>query len=147
MWTAITPQDVRFSLSRFEREAYQTLATDDDEQVIAEAIAAVVPGLQGYIADNPQNSIPQDITLLPERVHKAAVHLIRVELLTRLDLEVSEDRRKAADEALRLFIRIADGKSHVEQPQGATAPGSPTQTIDVINSKRRLATRENLKGL
>ncbi|MEX5523396.1 hypothetical protein, partial [Bacillus cereus] len=84
---------------------------------------------------------------LPERCLRPALHLIRKDLLTRLDLEVSEDRRKDASEALRYFERVADGKVSIEQPTGATDSSGPGQTVTLLSNHERQATRDKLSGL
>jgi hypothetical protein len=84
---------------------------------------------------------------LPERVLRPALHLIRKDLLTRLDLEVSEDRRKDAAEAIRFFERVADGKVTIEQPTGEIDTSGPVQAITLLSDHERQATRQNLSGL
>lgn len=72
---------------------------------------------------------------------------MRKDLLTRLDLEVSEDRRKDASEALRFFERVADGKVAIEQPTGAIDTSGPVQAIALLSNHERQATRQNLRRL
>ena len=84
---------------------------------------------------------------LPERCHLSALHLIRAELLTRLDLEVSEARAKAAANALRFFERVSDGKVQIEQPEGETDDSGVNQEIEASTPKKRLFTRNTQKGL
>ena len=121
-------------------------ATGSGQDVLADVLTQVVNHCRGYIADNSANALAEGITL-PERCLRPALHLIRKDLLTRLDLEVSEDRRKDAAEALRFFERVADGKVAIEQPTGAIDNSSPSPAISLLSNNERQATRQNLSGL
>lgn len=146
MWRELTEADVLGVLNATETSVYQTAVAGETQDVLADIIGQVVNHARGYIADNPANKLAEGVTL-PERVIRPALHLIRKDLLTRLDLEVSEDRRKDAAEAIRFFERVADGKVQVELPTGATDDSGPQQTIEVVSNHERQATRENLSGL
>lgn len=146
MWRELTEADVLGVLNALETAAYQGAAAGDGQDVLADAITAVVNQCRGYLGDNPANQLAEGVTL-PERVHLSALHIIRVELLTRLDIEVSKDRENARRDAIRFFERAADGKVQVEQPTGATDDSGPVQTIETISTHERQVTRETMKGL
>jgi hypothetical protein len=146
MWRQITEDDVLGVLNATELSVYQTAVAGAGQDVLADIILQVVEHCRGYIADNKENTLAEGTTL-PLRVMRPALHLIRKDLLTRLDLEVSEDRRRDATEANRFFERVADGKVSVEQPTGAIDASGPSQTIETISTNERQATREKLSGL
>ena len=146
MWRELTETDVLGVLNATESASYQSAAAGDGQDVLADIIGQVVNHCRSYIADNPANKLAEGVTL-PERVIRPALHLIRRDLLTRLDLEVSQDRRKDASEALRFFERVADGKVQVELPTGATDDSGPQQVIETLSNNERQATRQNLSGL
>ena len=146
MWRELTEADVLGVLNASETAAYQRAAAGDGQDVLADILGQVVNHCRGYIADNLENKLAEGITL-PERTIRPALHLIRKDLLTRLDLEVSEDRRKDAAEAIRFFERVADGKVQVELPTGTTDDSGPTHSIEVVSTNERQATRETLSGL
>jgi hypothetical protein len=146
MWRELTESDVLGVLNATETSVYQTAVAGETQDVLADIIGQVVQHCRGYIADNPANQLAAGVTL-PERAIRPALHLIRKDLLTRLDLEVSEDRRKDASEALRFFERVADGKVQVELPDGATDDSGPVQTIETLSTNERQATRDKLSGL
>lgn len=146
MWRELTEADVFGVLSEPEAAAYQSSAIGAGQDVLADILGQVVNHCRGYIADNSANALAEGITL-PERCLRPALHLIRKDLLTRLDLEVSEDRRKDAAEALRFFERVADGKVAIEQPTGAIDNSSPSPAISLLSNNERQATRQNLSGL
>jgi hypothetical protein len=146
MWRELTEDDVLGVLSAPEAAGYQAAAAGSGQDVLTDVMIQVVNHCRGYIADNPSNKLAEGVTL-PERVIRPALHLIRKDLLTRIDMEVSEDRRKDAAEALRFFERVADGKVQVEQPTGTTDDSGPVQTMETISTNERQATREKLSGL
>ena len=129
-----------------EKTAYEIAAIAPGQDVMAQAISLVVDQCRGYIADSPANQLAAGNTL-PKRCHLAALHLIRVELLTRLDVEVSRDRDTARREALRFFERVADGKVSLEQPEGTVEASGVSQMLTLLSNHERQATRQNLSGL
>lgn len=146
MWRELTESDVVGVLNELERAGYQAAAIAPGQDPMADSIVLVTNHCRGYIADNLENRLAEGVTL-PPRVHLSALHLIRIELLTRLDMEVSKDRADAGKAATRFFERVADGKYKVEQPTGATDDSGSVQTITLLSTHERQATRENLKGL
>lgn len=146
MWRELTEADVLGVLNATETSVYQTVVAGIGQDVLADIIGQVVNHCRGYIADNPANKLAEGVTL-PDRCIRPALHLIRKDLMTRIDIEISEDRRKDATEALRFFERVADGKIAIEQPTGATDDSGTTQTMEVISNNERQATRQKLSGL
>jgi hypothetical protein len=146
MWRELTEADVQGIMAEPELAAYQAAAIATEQDPMADAISAVVNQCRGYIADNPSNQLAEGTTL-PERVHLSALHIIRVELLTRLDLEVSEDRRRAKADAIRFFERVADGRVAIEAPAGATEDSGSGPRMETLNSRERVADRSKLSGL
>ena len=146
MWKTPTEADLLGVLNAAETSAYQAAAAADGQDVLADALTAVVNQCRGYIADNAANKLAEGLTL-PERVMLSAMHILRVEMLTRLDIEVSKDRMEAKRDAIRFFERVSDGKVSIEQPTGEIDASGPVQTVEVISQNERQATRENLSGL
>ena len=147
MWRELTEADVLGVLNSPETSAYQVAAIGDGQTVLADAITAVVNQCRGYIADHASNTLAEGATL-PERAVLPALHILRVELLTRLDLEVSKDRADSKREAIRFFERVADGKVAIEQPTGAvTEESSGATRTETLSSRERVATRDAMKGL
>jgi hypothetical protein len=146
MWRALTEADVQGVLNEPETTAYQVAAAAGGQDVLADAITAVVNQCRGYIGDHPGNALAAGLTL-PERVHLSALHMIRVEMLTRLDIEVSKDRADAKREAIRFFERVADGKVAIESPTGAIEQSGGTPNCETLVRRDRISTREKMKGL
>jgi len=146
MWRTLTEADVQGVLNAPEASAYQLAAIGDGQDVLTDAITTVVNQCRGYIADHPGNELAEGLTL-PERVHLSALHIIRVELLTRLDMEVSRDRMSAKQDAIRFFERVADGRVAIEAPDGATEDSGSGSKMETLNSRERISTRQKLSGL
>ena len=146
MWRELTETDVLGVLNAAEHAGYQAAALADGQNPMQDAITAVTNQCRGYIADNSENRLAEGLTL-PERVHLSALHIIRIELLTRLDIEASKDRVEARRDAIRFFERVSDGKVKIEQPTGATDDSGAVQTIKVLSNHERQATRDTLSGL
>jgi phage gp36-like protein len=146
MWRELTEADVQGVLNEPETTAYQSAALGGGQDALADALTTVVNQCRGYIGDNPANQLAEGLTL-PERVHLSALHLIRVELLTRLDLEVSEDRRSAKRDAIRFFERVSDGRVAIESPTGATEESGAAPQVETLSSRDRIAGRNQLSGL
>lgn len=145
-WRPLTESDVLGVLNALETAAYQSAAIGVGQVVLTDVIGQVVNHCRGYIADNAANALAAGVTL-PERCLRPALHLIRKDLLTRLDIEVSKDRSDDAREAIRFFERVAEGKVQIEQPEGAIDTSSPGPNITVLSNHERQATRQNLAGL
>jgi hypothetical protein len=146
MWRELTEDDLNGVLNASENAAYQAAATGIGQDVLSDAITAVVNQCRGYIADHPANSLAAGLTL-PERVHLSALHIIRVEMLTRLDIEVSKDRMDAKRDAIRFFERVAEGRVAIESPTGETDDSSPSPSVETLSSRTRIADRSKLSGL
>jgi hypothetical protein len=146
MWRALTEDDVFGVLNEPETTAYQAAAIASGQDVLADATTAVVNQCRGYIADNPANQLAEGLTL-PERVHLSALHIIRVEMLTRLDIGVSDERAAAKRDAIRFFERVADGRVGIEAPTGAIEDSGSTPSCETLGSRTRIVTRAKLSGL
>lgn len=146
MWKQPTESDVLGVLNALETAAYKRAAVAPGQNVLADILTQVVNHCRGYIADNKANKLAAGLTL-PERVIRPAMHMVRKDLLTRLNLEVGEDRRRDATEALRFFERVADGKVAIELPTGETDRSSATPAITLLSEGDREASRQTLAGL
>lgn len=149
-WSAISATDVEEALSGPELAAVRTRAgasdgSDDDK--LAGIIAKVTDQVRGYIEACPKNRVGAAGTL-PERVHLHAIALIRVALLNRLNLNVSEARMEEYKEARRYFERVSECKVSIEQPDGGdVVTEANSSEIETINKPTSQASRAKLNGL
>lgn len=121
MWRELTENDVLAALSEPESTAYQSAAIGAGQDVLAEITAQVVQECRAHIADCARNSLAAGATL-PERVMYHAVALIRYRMLTRLDMEASEDRRREQRDAVEFFRRVSECKVAIEPGDGTASP-------------------------
>lgn len=145
-WRELTEDDVLGVLNVAETEAYQFSVIGDDQNPREDAIRGVVQQCRGYIGDFASNQLAEGLTL-PERVILPALHLVRVELMNRLDITVSEDRRMAARAAMRFFERVSEGKVAIERPEGATEETGSSPIMQSASTRPTIASRHQLRGL
>jgi hypothetical protein len=145
-WREITEADALGAMNAAETAAYQAAVIGIGQDPLAQITVQVVQECRGHIADCAQNQLAAGNTL-PERTIYHALALIRFRMLTRLDLEVTEDRRKEQKDAIAFFHRAAECKVSIEQPEGATDTSGPVQKITLLSNHGRQSTRDNLKGL
>jgi hypothetical protein len=127
MWRELTEDDVLGALNAPETSAYKTAAISLGQDPLAQIISQVTSESRGHIADCSTNTLAPGSTL-PERVHYHALAMVRFRLMTRLDIEVSEDRRKEQRDAIAFFYRVAECKVAIE-------PGDGTGTEDDTDSQ------------
>jgi len=144
-WRAVTEGDVLGVLNSAEVTAYQTAVIGTGQDPMADAITAVVRLVRGYLGAWAANTLGPDGTL-PERTILSAAHIIRVELLTRLDLEVSEPRAAAKRDALQYFRDCAAGKVAIEDPDGDGTESLATARPQ-ITARTRNFTRAQQEGI
>lgn len=120
MWREITETDAHNAMNAAETAAYQVAVIGAGQDPLAEITAQVVQECRGHIADCQHNTLAAGNTL-PERTLYHALAMIRFRMLTRLDLEVSEDRRKEQRDAIAFFTRVADCKVAIEPGDGTGA--------------------------
>jgi phage gp36-like protein len=144
-WREITEDDLRGVLNEAEYSAYQSAVTGDGQDPAADAIAAAVGQARGYIAASPQNTLEAGLTL-PARCILAVCHIIRVELLTRLDLEVSEPRMAAKRDAIQFLRDVAAGKVAVEDPTGDGTESFATPR-PIVTARTRTFSRAAQEGI
>jgi hypothetical protein len=121
MWREITEADVLGAMNAAETAAYQAAVTGDGQDPLADITAQVVQECRAHIADHATNTLAAGDTL-PERVIYHAVALIRFRMLTRIDIEVSEDRRREQRDAVEFFRRVSEGKAAIEPGDGTASP-------------------------
>lgn len=146
MWRDVTEADVLGVLNASELAAYKTAVAGRGQNVLADALRGVVEQCRGYIADFAGNALAAGQTL-PERVILSAMHIVRVEMMTRLNLEISKERLAAKVDAIRFFEGVAAGRFAVEQPTGPVDESGGTSSMETLVSRERIAGRQSLKGL
>jgi phage gp36-like protein len=137
------------ALNEPETSAYQVAATGIGQDVLGDITRQAVQECRAHIADCHRNSLaPGDS--LPERVIYHTVALIRYRLMTRLDIEVSEDRRREQRDAIEFFRRVSECKVAIEPGDGtASEDGTDSQASPRpgITARSRNFSRDQQSGI
>ncbi|MFU8894009.1 MAG: phage protein Gp36 family protein [Luteolibacter sp.] len=141
MWREITEDDVLGVLSAQETQAYQFSGIQAGQDVLETVLPSVVQNVRSYIADNPENRLAPGNTL-PQRCILPAMHMVRHELLTRLDQQISDARRDDIREARKFFERVAEGKVTIEKPDGDETAPAPTPRPGITAPRRNFSRRQ-----
>lgn len=120
-WRELTEDDLLDALNAAETSVYQTAVIAVGQDVLEGITKQVVQECRAHIADCERNTLAAGDTL-PERVIYHAVALIRFRMLTRLNEEVSEDRRREQRDAVEFFRRASECKVAIEPGDGTASP-------------------------
>ncbi len=149
MWRELTEADVLGAMNALETAAYQAAAAGDGQDVLADITAQVVEECRAHIADCQRNSLAAGATL-PERVMYHAVALIRYRMLTRLDMEATEDRRREQKDAVEFFRRVSECKVAIEPGDGTASEDGTDGYVSPrpgINARERNFSRSQQDGI
>ena len=140
MWRKPTEEDLVATLSRAEVDAFKadgSFSSDPVQQVLARTVEMV----RGKCATSPAVRLCPDVETIPGSLMAAAMDFAAYDVLTRLNVEVNEDRRRKREWAQAQFDAVASGKLSVESwsadapsstPSGtpASAPATPFRLLD-----------------
>lgn len=145
-WVTITAAMVRGAMSAPELSAINVAAIAGGQDPLDDITGTAVQEARAHIADCASNALAAGETV-PERCVHHILAIIRFRMLTRIDMEVSEDRRTEYKTALRFFERVAECKVAIEAPEGATEASGSQPSVETISTRARVATRSSLSGL
>lgn len=148
MWRELTEDDIYGgAMMGPELDALRAAAhRAGDDDALPDTMEKAVDWARGFIGDCSKNRLAPGLTV-PERVIHSLAAIVRVRVLTRLDITVSDGRMTEYKSAEKFFIRVSECKVSIEQPEGAIADDGNNETIEVISSSEREATRDKLRGL
>jgi hypothetical protein len=116
MWRAPDISDLSLSLSQTELDAYSAAATESGET--AEGLLRRGADLaRGYLRASAAVRLGPAGTV-PAALVAPLMDYLCVDVIKRLPLAVSEDRRRAREQALQLFRDAASGRYAVESADG-----------------------------
>lgn len=135
MWISITEADVLTVLSGPELDAYRNAAKAVlQADPVAPVIAQVTALARGYVGACGRNRIGEPGTI-PEKLLAPALDLIALRLPQRVRVNPSEVRRLNAQEALRLFERVANCQFDIEEPEVADEENSSSGGTPTISAR------------
>lgn len=137
-WTKPTADGLTATLSAAEVTAFgRSAGFEDAANVILSQTAATV---RGFVRAGGVRLSAVD-GLVPPSLLAFAYDFAAYRLLKRMNIRVGEDRRKAYEDAMEMFRRVAEGKMAVEPDDEdvgasmpavtpAAAPASPARLLD-----------------
>lgn len=143
-WRAITQDDVRAIMNSAEDQAARAkyLASGQGDPFL-ELSAQVTADIREAIRSNPENTLPEDETLLPAASIRYAAVIIRHALLSRFGVSISDGRMREWDAAAKYLEKLENGTRKVSAPGTATDATRPPVPSPAVNqSPRREGWRE-----
>lgn len=119
-WITLLETDVKTALNNAELQAYRTKLAADQDDPLPTLIADVVAEVRGYVAARH----PIEAEGIPHALKNAALDLIVYRLAKRCHVEPEKQRKDAADDAVKLLVRVAEGKHGLELLDSAMQTGS-----------------------
>jgi len=138
-WSAITEAKLLTQISGDELEALRAAAlADGQDDPVDPSIEQVTDEVRGYVAGCRSNTLDDDATKIPDRLMRAAVIMVIVEIIGRVPgYEVEEKRQKRYDQALSLMRLVANCKYPIEDAStGSDVTPSPSFTERTRNFER-----------
>lgn len=148
-WIPLTETEVITKLSGPEIAAMKTAALAPGQpNPLPDVITQVIKEIRGYVAACERNQLGDGETI-PDELKGVAISRIRFELATRLPVAslLTDDRRKANDNAIRLLENVAGCKFLIVQPSLPAVDQAGGPAVSLINATLKRATRAKLNGL
>ena len=127
MWRKLTESDLVATLSAAEVSAYKAgsfrVPGIDPVEALLSRTAELV---RGYVRANGRVRLSRTALSIPESLISPAADYAAFDILKRLPTAVGEDRRRARDEAIALFEKVASGAI---TPEGADDPEIETASL------------------
>ena len=112
-WRRPDIDDIYATLTKDEVEIYRTSA-NWTEDPIKRLLARSVSVARGYLKANGRVKMSPDAEALPESCISPAMDYLAFDILKRLGVKISDDRRDARRQAIAFFEKIASGEMSVE---------------------------------
>lgn len=143
-WISIDESDVQSRLAGAELAAFKTRALAAGQtNPLPEIITQTIDEVRGYVA--VRNSLEEG-EKIPSKLKSATLALIVFRLITRLPLQVSQDRRDENDRAQDLLKEVAAGRFRVEEPETTSSESIASQRPSITEPERNF-TRDDQDGI
>lgn len=120
-WRKPTTDDLAQTLSRKELESYAKSSALDGADPVDALITASANLIRGYIRANASVVMSTAAASIPESLVAPCMDYAAYQVLKRQPLPVAEARRKAYEDALAIFEKVASGKLTPESCTDSTA--------------------------
>ncbi len=127
-WVTLTPADIAAVLVHSERDTVLSPAHGSAVKTVCEDVICLV---REAVASNRANRMSADPARIPRSLRPAALDIIRLRLLTRFALSVTEERQEAAERAEQELEAVRTGKRAILAEDG-TLPDEPCAIPAII---------------
>jgi phage gp36-like protein len=129
-WRVPDIDDIYATLTKDEVEIYRTSA-NWTEDPIKRLLTRSVSVARGYLKANGRVKMSPDAEALPESCISPAMDYLAFDILKRLGVKISDDRRDARRQAIAFFEKIASGEMSVEDYGENAETNKPRISIGV----------------
>lgn len=145
-WIAITEADVQSRLAGAELTAFKNAAKASGQaDPVAELISQTVDEVRGYIAACSRNTLEEG-QKVPSKLKSATLALIVYRMITRLPIDVSQERREENTRANSLMREVAACRFAIEEPTTADAEVISAPSPKTSRPSRNFS-QENQEGV
>ena len=128
MWRTLTEADLTATLSAKEVAVYRasaTAASSGDVDPVADLLARTAQMVRSYVRAGGRVALSPEGETIPEGLISPACDYAAFDVLKRMPVAVGEDRRRAREQAIELFDRVAAGKVTPESEDGEGSADAP----------------------
>lgn len=117
-WIKLTTDDLALVFNAKELAVVAPSGPDSANPWTLDTLDDVTAMVRESIASNPANALDDDQATIPRTLRAAAMDIAAVRLLKRFSMAITDERRKAADDAAALLASIARAERKVMGPDG-----------------------------
>lgn len=118
MWRPLKESDLIATLSKKEVDAYRTSASADGGDPVADLLSRTAALVRGYVRAGGRATLSPVPGEIPEGLISPAADYAAYDVLKRMPVAIGEDRRRARDQAISLFDKVASGAVAPEDDGG-----------------------------
>ena len=148
MWITLAATDLSSHLSEAERTGLPVSLPDGSTvaSMLGVILSQVTLMVRARVGAYHSNTLGADGTI-PDELKSTALTIVRSNLLTRVDMPVSQDRERETSEAYDTLKAVARGEFAIVAPETVSdsQPAGPSITVAVYTP--RVASRTSLAGL
>jgi len=146
MWRKPTEDDIVATISQDELDAYKTSSNwaTDPVATLCDRAASYV---RGYLATNGNIRLSPNEHEIPEACISPAMDYLAFDILKRLGVGISDERKEARRDAIAYFDKIATGKLSVESYGATDAKQTGGPAVQIVTASRLTMTTEKMEGL
>lgn len=146
-WRTVDEADLAASLSQREIDVFRRDGSVDGSDPVARLLTRTVALVRTYVATNGKVRRMGPSGTLPESLVSPAIDYAAYDVLKRVNVPVSEDRRRARERAEDLFERVAEGKFTPESDGADDTASTDGPAIEVVSTVRTRVSADKLEGL